>query len=322
MDISGPLRQIRADLEGIRSRRDIYQESSFVERARALDAIERHVADRIAGLPSEDSPPELAALLRRSERVRRELEAIDGRLFARLRDRIRATGGADGVLARAIAECLGETTGGRAGGDGPGYDYPGYDYLGYDYLDAFADRLLLTRPAPREHDVGQPEMVPYLPTPARVVLDMVARGRLTSSDVFYDLGSGLGQVTILVHLLSGATAIGIEYQPRYCTYAQVCAADLGLAGVHFVNADVRAIDLSDGDVFFLYSPFEGQMLHDVLARLRAVSLGRPIRVFAYGPCSEALSRQPWLERTDGAGGESDLWGFSAPRERVTAGDAT
>jgi hypothetical protein len=122
----------------------------------------------------------------------------------------------------------------------------------------------------------------------------VDRAGFTKTDVFYDLGSGLGQVPILVHLLSGVTAKGVEFEPAYVQYSERIAADLHIPGLTFMNDDVRAADLSDGTVFFLYTPFTGRMLEEVLEKLRKVAERNPIRVFTYGPCTLEVSRARWL----------------------------
>jgi len=144
-------------------------------------------------------------------------------------------------------------------------------------------------------------MVFYQPTPARIVLQLVDRAGFLQHDVFYDIGSGLGQVSILVHLLSGIRAKGVEFEPTYCDYARRCARGLNLPEVQFINADAREADYSDGTIFFMYSPFEGRMLERVLERLRHESAKRSIRLCTYGPCTQQVNRQSWLECLDDNG---------------------
>jgi SAM-dependent methyltransferase len=141
-------------------------------------------------------------------------------------------------------------------------------------------------------------MFAYQPSPARVVLEMVEAVGFGRADVFCDIGSGLGQVSILVHLLSGVRTQGVEIEPAYCDYARRCAQRLNLSGVEFINADARQADLSEGTVFFLYTPFQGKMLEQVLERLRRESATRRIRLCAYGPCTPHVARHAWLERLD------------------------
>jgi hypothetical protein len=68
--------------------------------------------------------------------------------------------------------------------------------------------------------------------------------------------------------------------------------------VEVLNADARAADYSQGTVFFMYTPFEGRILEDVLEKLRMDSQGRRIRLFTYGPCTRQVSGQSWLRRID------------------------
>src|SRR5206468_2904352 len=117
---------------------------------------------------------------------------------------------------------------------------------------------IATRPdATRGSD---PEMVHYEPTPARVILDLVDHAGLRADDVLYDLGSGLGQVVILVNLLTGIPTRGVECQSALCAAARGYAEGLGLWDVAFVEADARAVDFADGTMFYLFTPFRGRML--------------------------------------------------------------
>ena len=141
-------------------------------------------------------------------------------------------------------------------------------------------------------------MVFYQPTPGRIIFELVERAALQKHDTFSNLGSGLGQVVILVSLLSGARAKGIEFDPAYCEYARRCAKELNLSEVDFINVDAREAEYADGTVFFLYTPFEGKMLLEVLGRLKEEAQRRTIGVYTYGPCTLEVSRQDWLKSVD------------------------
>lgn len=112
--------------------------------------------------------------------------------------------------------------------------------------------------------------VPYLPCGVGEILAAVEDVPLRADDMFVDLGSGLGRVVLLAHLLSGACGLGVEIQPSLVTRARAQASALGLAGVSFVEANAADLDL-DGSVFFMYAPFNGRMLTSVLERVEAVA---------------------------------------------------
>lgn len=272
--------EIQSDIAEIENSAALFEAANFARRVEAIDDLEFHVLDRIAGLLNTAHPPaELISLQQKAESVRRRLEQVDERLFQQLRNGIRA-GAYTGVALRDLIEAYVESD--------------PIATIGYDSLDVFVNRLLRIEAAPGETRAREPEMVFYQPTPARIMLALVEKARLTRDDVFYDLGSGLGHVPIVVNLLSGAPSRGVEFDPAYCEYARRCAADLNLSQVTFINADARRADYADGTTFFLYTPFTGSILQDVMERLRHESRSRAIRVFTYGPCTPYVAMQPWL----------------------------
>jgi SAM-dependent methyltransferase len=233
--------------------------------------------------------------------LKRSLENIDSNLFKRLREHIR-----EGKYTGAAFTPMIYQYTGYAVGDGKP------DKIGYDNLDVFINALLDDHPVPEETNEREPEMVFYQKTPARLVFQLAAVAQLKPGDIFYDIGSGLGQVTILMHLISGAECRGVEYEPAYHAYAQACAAQLNLTHVQFINADARQADFSDGTVFFLYTPFMGVLLQQVLDLLQQQAQKRPIRLFTYGPCSTLMARQSWLYCVSGnADDDYNLCTFSS-----------
>jgi hypothetical protein len=181
----------------------------------------------------------------------------------------------------------------------------------YDHLDVLVNRLLGGGGMPVPTVEMTAEMVEFYKTPARVVLDLAERVSWGPEDVFFDLGSGLGQVVMLVNILTGVMAKGVEIEPGYCEYARACAAAHGLSGVEFLEGDARVADLSAGTVFFLFTPFKGEIFCQVMEQLRVLALTRVIRVIGYGPCSAEIAWLGWLSREgDGTGGEYTLQIFS------------
>ena len=124
----------------------------------------------------------------------------------------------------------------------------------------------------------------FLKTPARHILDLIRAASLSSEDVLVDLGSGLGHVPLLVSI-----------QSAYVACAQESARNLKLSCVEFMAGDAREADLSTGNVFYLFSPFRGSMLSDMLQRLLRESNKRQIRICSLGPCTRVLQEQLWLK---------------------------
>ncbi|HTJ80449.1 MAG TPA: hypothetical protein VL400_01965 [Polyangiaceae bacterium] len=134
--------------------------------------------------------------------------------------------------------------------------------------------------------------VPYLPCGVEEILTTVREAPMGAEDVLVDLGSGLGRVVILAHLLTGARGLGIEIQDALVERSETCRAALGLPNVSFVRANATEVEL-DGSVFFLYSPFNGEMLTRVVARIEAVARRRPVVVCAVDLELHGVS---WLSR--------------------------
>ena len=135
--------------------------------------------------------------------------------------------------------------------------------------------------------------VPYLPCGVDDILAMVLDVPLTTRDVLVDLGSGLGRVLILAHLVTGVPGHGIEIQPSLVAAARAHCAALGIEDVTFVVGDAAELEL-DGSVFFLDAPCNGELLARVMARLRATAERRPITICTVGI---ELDDPPWLERS-------------------------
>jgi AcrR family transcriptional regulator len=164
---------------------------------------------------------------------------------------------------------------------------------GYDHLDALVgDVLSLDEPA--SVAALDADMVFYQPTPVRHVLDLIHRARLNRDDVVVDLGSGMGHVPLLVSICTEAHACGIEREEAYVHSARRAAEALCVERATFVAQDAREADISRGTVFYLYTPFTGDMLRHMLERLRDEARRRTIRLATLGPCTPAVASEPWL----------------------------
>lgn len=270
------LHDVIGDLEQDRSLRG---PDRLRERSEVLDRLENW---RLCGLPSHLEPAVEAGLRDRIEALCADLESIDGQLYQSIRQDIQQGVGARRLLEWAYVDGPDHDEGGRSEGDG------------YDYLDAVISGVLqIDEPAIPLAGLAA-EMVFYQPTPARHIFDMVARTALDERDVLIDLGSGLGQVPMLAAICTGARCIGIEWEAAHVECARRCAHALNLDRVTFVQGDVREADLSAGTMFYLYTPFEGTMLREVLDMLRAEAAAREIRVCTLGPCTATIAQERWL----------------------------
>jgi SAM-dependent methyltransferase len=162
--------------------------------------------------------------------------------------------------------------------------------------DAWVDRVLGLGPPPADGAELPTGCVPYLPCPVDALVRLVERAPVRASDLFVDVGSGVGRAAAVVHLLSGAQVVGVEVQPALVAASRALTARLGLRRISFVQGDAgEPTDAwADASVFLLYCPFSGARLVKLLANLEPVARTRPIRVCCVDlplpPCS-------WLEQT-------------------------
>ncbi|MFC5742814.1 class I SAM-dependent methyltransferase [Dyella tabacisoli] len=257
----------------------LFEPNRLRERSDVLDRLETYLA---CDLP-QDLDIQGVELQGRIKALCASIEAIDGRLYQSIRQDIQRGEGARRLLEWVPAVGSDEHANNPVGGDS------------YDYLDVLISGVLqIDEPDAQAGELAT-EMVFYQPTPARHIFDMVGRSALNEHDVLIDLGSGLGHVPLLAAICTGARCIGIEWEPIYVDCARRCADALNLSRATFIQQDARTADLSAGTVFYLYTPFTGTMLRDVLGRLKGEAAKRKIRICTLGPCTATVARESWLE---------------------------
>jgi SAM-dependent methyltransferase len=245
------------------------------------------IADYADWRPPDEGWP---TLLPRAQALRQRLTTLNEQLFGALRQHIRAGRYSRTELRRRFDLYTDYTPAQK-----------GSVHAGPDQLDVLLDGVLGLTPPAGPRQPMPPEMNPYEPTPARAVLDLVDQVAWDAQDVFYDLGSGLGRVVILVHLLTGLGTKGVEIDPALCEQARHAAQRLKLGGIEFIQRDVREVDYLQGTVFFLFTPFKGSLWRAVLDRLRQQGKRRRLTLCTYGPCTFEVAREPWLHSlTDAA----------------------
>jgi SAM-dependent methyltransferase len=159
--------------------------------------------------------------------------------------------------------------------------------------DTWVDRALGLPEPPTDGPELPRGCVPYLPCSVDTLLRAIDSAAITESDVFVDVGSGLGRALTLVHLLTGASAVGLEIQPALVRESRKLASRLQLTRVTTLEGDASALvsSLPRGSVWLLYCPFSGQRLSEFLARLEPLARAEPLRI-----CGVDLAdlECPWL----------------------------
>ena len=112
--------------------------------------------------------------------------------------------------------------------------------------------------------VGQPgKDVIWVPTPDAVVKRMLEMAKVGPKDYVVDLGSGDGRTVIAAARDFGATALGVEFNPKMVELSRQAAAQAGVSKrAQFRRGDIFATDFSRATVVTMY------LLPDVNLRLR------------------------------------------------------
>jgi hypothetical protein len=254
-----------AFLDGIKRDRSLNDPARLRERLEVLDRLE------LCQLDADGQP--------RADVFRERFEAINDALYRKLRDAIR-----EGNGAQALTPWLNVRV-----------DDEAMSIDGYDWLDELVSGVFPIEP-PDDAQVTQPDnMVFYQPTPARHVFDLIRRAQLNADDVLIDLGAGLGHVPLLAAICTPATCVGIEREQAYAESFRRSAHALNLSRAICIQQDAREADFSSGTLFYLYTPFTGDVMRSVLDHLRRETTGRPISIATYGPCTSVIGEEPWLE---------------------------
>ena len=106
------------------------------------------------------------------------------------------------------------------------------------------------------------KIVPFVPTPQRVVDKMIELAGIKKGDIVYDLGSGDGRIVIAA-AKKGAKAVGFEIDPELVGMSR---QNIKKAGVEerseIRNQDILTADLSGASVITMY------LLPDVNLKLK------------------------------------------------------
>ncbi|BFM42408.1 hypothetical protein CFS9_10490 [Flavobacterium sp. CFS9] len=120
--------------------------------------------------------------------------------------------------------------------------------------------------------------------------------QMTPQTVFYDLGSGYGNV-----ILYGAVKYpdvqfkGIEILEERNRICVALIEKEGLANVRAISGDILKMDISDGNVFYLYNPLYDFQYAELLEKLYQIALNKNITVIAESSCN-FFDDADWLEQ--------------------------
>jgi SAM-dependent methyltransferase len=100
--------------------------------------------------------------------------------------------------------------------------------------------------------VKKPDVI-FVPTPDRVVEEMLRMANIQTDDLVYDLGCGDGRIVISAAQKVGSRGVGIDIDPQRIEESQGNATKAGVEHlVHFLEQDLFQTDFSEASVVMLY----------------------------------------------------------------------
>jgi Histone methylation protein DOT1 len=121
---------------------------------------------------------------------------------------------------------------------------------------------------------------------------------ITNETVFYDLGSGYGNIILYGAIkYPEAQFKGIEILEERNKVCISLIEKEGIANATAISGDILIADISDGNVFYLYNPLFDFQYEALLNKLYQISLKKNITVIAESRCI-FFDEAGWLEQYD------------------------
>lgn len=127
--------------------------------------------------------------------------------------------------------------------------------------------------------------VRYKATKARPFQALLRHLRLPEGSTFVDVGSGKGRVLLLAAQRHFRRVVGVEFSPSLCEWARRNVQIFGrrtrfLAPIEVIQADITLHEWrGDENVFYLYNPFDAEILARFVENLRRSVAASPRQVW-------------------------------------------
>jgi SAM-dependent methyltransferase len=119
--------------------------------------------------------------------------------------------------------------------------------------------LVVASPAPAQEvpppgpDAQKDRLAPFVPSPMKVVEEMLKLAGANKSDRVYDLGSGDGRIVIMAAEKFGAQSVGIELDETLVAQSRARIKELKLEDrARILHGNIYEADLSKATVVTLY----------------------------------------------------------------------
>jgi SAM-dependent methyltransferase len=105
--------------------------------------------------------------------------------------------------------------------------------------------------------------------------------KLTSNDVFYDLGCGTGKTVFFANIVYNSKSIGVDLIKSFIDNAKNIVNYFKLKNIDFLNKNLFDLDLTNGTVFYITPTcFDKQNLEKLLVKIKTLSKGSRLIVLS------------------------------------------
>jgi CRISPR-associated protein Cas8b1/Cst1 subtype I-B len=127
----------------------------------------------------------------------------------------------------------------------------------------------------------------YGETPYSTALSIFNMVKVKDNDVFFDLGSGTGNVALFINIYFNIKSTGIDLVSYFIEKSNLIAEEMKLEHIRFIKGDFLEEDLSEGTIFYMNCLTFNQELREKLAEKmnlikegsRIISIGYPLAGF-------------------------------------------
>ncbi len=134
-----------------------------------------------------------------------------------------------------------------------------------------------------ERELGLPYFaLTYGETPYSTARNIFDRIRPAPGDIFFDLGSGVGQLVFFVNLYYKVPCAGIDLVPFFIEKSNLIKKDLNLNEVEFIYGDFLEKDISWGTIFYINGrAFNIDIIEKVVKKFDTIKEGSKVISVGY-----------------------------------------
>lgn len=132
-------------------------------------------------------------------------------------------------------------------------------------------------------------------------------GESPQTFTFIDLGCGKGKTLLVASSLGFKQVIGVEFAGELAAVAQENIRKLGINNAVAILGDAADFHFPTDDiVLYLYNPFSEEVMHKVIANLKAANCRKMYVIYKKGDCDELFDRCGFLNRLSSAPGRATI----------------